>query len=755
MTDPSARWRPPPDIVTAAITPPAPPQLAFLADLSRALVRAARAWTLYPPSHPAATAPIDQLHAVIREATVSGPLRLSVTPQTLLIGTVSVERPIPQIAEAASFLHDRDILGLTFVSGPSRAELRALLQLLKLDIADVRTRGGPEAFWKQVACPSITLTQIDYRALFDGASDARGPARDDLWKSIVQAMRSRSGFNANAQRRLVEMAHDDEAMGALMDDVRAPACAADGSPLVSAQGLAVLHAYGRTATALSVQAPDRLDRAIDVMATVASRLPPAVALEMIRTDEDLRLADGSSVQDRVVSAMGPPALGALLAEAVTRQGAADQFDRVVKLIATDPERKTSTFAAARADLTRRHAHQPRRLEALTDTLSQLQAGIKPGAYAPTIYEQQLSGAGERGQDLSLTGLPVELPAWLDTVKADNLRRLSVTLISDLLQLEDQEARAASLVDDLRVIAEDLLLAGDYSGALDVVRILDDRLVGLGLGHRAARAAVQQVASGNALQEATSLIDDMPADRFAAFRHTCRILGPMAVEALRSALAGPGALTNRLSDLVADQGAAALPRIAPLALERSPAVQQKVVVLLSRLALPEGIPILERLLRSDHDPVVLESARSLARLDDPLAARTFQGFLRDLTGDRQAAVMKAVLDDPHPASVLSVTEVLDRCDALGSEWRLALDLLAGLRRLADARAVPVVARVVHQRHWFRPRRSRALKSAAVDVLATIGSAGAIVALRDARDTGDRMTRRLARTALGRAGQEVSK
>jgi len=755
MIDTSARTGPRQTIVTAVATPPAPPQLAFLADLSRALVRAARAWTLYPPSHPAATAPLDQLHAVIHDATALGPLRLSITPLTLLIGSASVERPIPQIAEAASFLHDRDILGLTFVSGPSRAELRALLQLLKLDIADVRTRGGPEAFWKAVACPSITIRQIDYRALFGNPSEPVGPARDDLWQSIVRTMRTRGTFGADAQRRLVEVAKDDDAMSALIDDVREPVRAADGSPLVSAQGLAVLHTYGRAATAVSVQAPDQLEQAIDVMAMVAGRLPPSVALEMVRTDEDLRLADGSSVQDRVVSAMGPPALGALLAEVVTRHGAGEHFDRVIRLITGDPARKTAVFAAARAELATRHGHQPRRLETLTDTLTQLQAGIKPTTHAPTIHERQLAAAGRRAQDMSLTGLPDELPAWLDTVEANNIRRLTVTLIGDLLRMEDQESRAGSLVDELRVIAEDLLLAGDYLGTLDVIRMLDSRLAGFGVGHRAARAALQQVATGAALQEAASLIGDMPADRFAAFRDTCRTLGPMAVEALRMALASPGVLSHRLTELIADQGAAGLERVAPLALDPRVAVQQKVAVLLGRIELAAGVPILERLLRSDHEAVVLESARALARLDDPDAARAFQAFLRNRTSDRRAAIIGVILDDLHPASVSSVAEILDRCKALGSEWRLALDLLAGLERLADARAVPVVARVMRQRQWFRPRRSRALKSAAIDVLVTIGSAGATAALQDATSTGDRMTRRLARAALHRAGREVSR
>ena len=65
----------------------------------------------------------------------------------------------------------------------------------------------------------------------------------------------------------------------------------------------------------------------------------------------------------------------------------------------------------------------------------------------------------------------EVTALLRTLEHDNVRRLSVTLLIDLLALEADRARAAELVCDATVLAENLLLAADYDGAGDVIGAL--------------------------------------------------------------------------------------------------------------------------------------------------------------------------------------------------------------------------------------------------------------------------------------------
>lgn len=739
-----ASARPETDPVTTTDIHPATDQLARLPALSQALVRSARAWSLYPPEHPSATAPIDGLQQVLRAATSNGALRLTVTPEALLVGEAAAERPVPQIAEAAELLHARDILEVTFQPGVSNAELRALLQLLKLEIDAVRTGGGPEAFWKQVACPSIQIRQIDYRALVERTSDTTGPRRDDLWRTIVRSMRGQGGLDAESQRRLLELSHDAASVEALVNDICQPVCAADGSPLVSAQAAAVLDTYRRVADVVGVQAPDRIAGAVRAMASVAARLPPSVALEMLRLDDDLR-TDGPSLQRQVAAAMDPGTLGTLLADTVTAHGTSDRLGRVVKLLAHDEGRTQAVLTHARTVLHDRHAEDPAALQQLNGALERLATDANAAAFSPTPYQGQLENAAERARAMSLTGLPDELDGWLETVDANSVRRLSVTLLSDLLRLEDQETRAASMVDELRGIAEDLLLSGDFEATHDVVHSLSEIRPGA-LGHRAARAGLQHIATGSALQEAVTLIGAMNESTFQLFRRTCLELGPGAVESLRTGLSLEGSGSDRLVEIISGFGPACIDRLAPLAVHADAEMHAKLAVLLGQLGFPEGVSLLQKMLLSLRDRVVVEAVRALARIGDPTAGRVLQSYLREASSAQRDQVVRALLAQTHKETVPVLVQILDDSDVLGSDHRLALETLTALKQIRDPRAVPGVARAMRVHSWFRRTRGRALKTQAIETLLAIRSPGAAAALTDASASGDRMLRRLARPAV---------
>src|SRR5687767_6884530 len=53
---------------------------------------------------------------------------------------------------------------------------------------------------------------------------------------------------------------------------------------------------------------------------------------------------------------------------------------------------------------------------------------------------------------------------LRTLEQDNIRRLSITLLLDLLALEAHPERATELVGEAAMLAEDLLHSGDDAGA---------------------------------------------------------------------------------------------------------------------------------------------------------------------------------------------------------------------------------------------------------------------------------------------------
>ena len=88
------------------------PELARgLLQLARALVAAARNWTLYPPEHPTVGASVARLSDAIQRSTLGAVFSIGITPDTLLVEGAPADPAQSAIAEAAALLHDRDLLG--------------------------------------------------------------------------------------------------------------------------------------------------------------------------------------------------------------------------------------------------------------------------------------------------------------------------------------------------------------------------------------------------------------------------------------------------------------------------------------------------------------------------------------------------------------------------------------------------------------------------------------------------------------------
>jgi len=121
-------------------------------------------------------------------------------------------------------------------------------------------------------------------------------------------------------------------------------------------------------------------------------------------------------------------------------------------------------------------------------------------YVSEAYRVALEGVGGRGQMLAGLDMPAELPQWLETLGHDSVRALSVTLVIDLLRIEDRPEYAEALVQDVLGLVEDLLLAGDFDLARGALRELRAR-ASTGVAPAAARAALTTCGESMALREA--------------------------------------------------------------------------------------------------------------------------------------------------------------------------------------------------------------------------------------------------------------
>ena len=122
--------------------PLAPEDTARLTDFARACKAAARAVMLYPGGHPAIATTLGRIVQVTSEASLPGPLRISVLADALLLDGRSPLRPDAAIAELAALLHDHLIGELSVNPGGDVEAWRKFLLLVGRSPEDVRAEGG-------------------------------------------------------------------------------------------------------------------------------------------------------------------------------------------------------------------------------------------------------------------------------------------------------------------------------------------------------------------------------------------------------------------------------------------------------------------------------------------------------------------------------------------------------------------------------------------------------------------------------------
>lgn len=740
----------------------AQPQVAKLApelvkgvtSLARTLVAASRNWTLYPPDHPAVRASFERLSEAIQTATNDAVFSVGVTADNLMIESFPVPAN-PQVIEAAKLLHDRDLLRLTFSGRVPGDAVSKLLHLLALDRAALRQRGGPETIWREDGDSSITLEQIDYvRVLEDKDEDAHR-THDDVWKSIVQSIvTGQKTMDEIAQQRLLAIAGDTEQIGELAHAVLSTKCTADGAPMITTQAATVLAAFRHLATMVSVKAADRTDDTMRNLAAAASSLDPHVVMEMLQTEDDP--GDATQVVQGLTGAFDDRKVAQLLATALSAEGhASSRLAEIFDTIAPDAERKQRVLTMTRTMLSESTFGQSKQFKAIWSSMEELLISYNDKPFVSEQYRMQLEGAAARGEQVAMKDLPEEMPEWADSLGQQNVRKLSVVLIIDLLKLERDGARAGEIADDMTALAEDLLMAGDYAEARDVAQALSEAANSTNfVSPGACREALSRLATSAAMHEAVAMLGDIDDDHLGVFTEICRLLGVAVVDVLGMALRIQERTATRVraSDIIAGFGAPAVSRLAPFIDDERTYIQCHAAELLGRIAAAEAVPLLQPLLRRNDPKVTRVAISALANINDPAAARAIHTVLRSVTGDQRRAVIDALVAERDARVVPMLVRILDESEPLGKDHLVVLDTLSALKIVHTNTAVKPIARVAQRKRWFARAKNRALKNTAVDALASIGTDESRRALARAATDGDRLLRKLAKAKLAQTRTE---
>ena len=711
--------------------------------LARALATAARNWALYPPEHPALAASITRLSETISQTVAGAAFTFGVTPKTLLVAGY----PLPEeqsVTEAARLLHDHDLLQLTFLGDPEPAALQSLLALLARNPEELRAEGGPAQAWDAAPHTSIAIDQIDYEKILEDRNvDIEVEKRDDIWRSVVNAIvEGRTTFDSVQQQRLLEIAGSAFEIKELATAVSAPKCNIDGSPMITTQAAIVLATFRHLAGIVTVMDPERLPQVMRNFAAATTSLDPHVVMQIMQTDEGMQEAP---VVNTIAQAFDDDKVAELLATALSKDGKASaRLARIFDTIAPDAERKQRVLRTTKNLLSEHDFGRSSQFKAVWNSMEELLLTYNEAPFVSQAYQASLEGAVGRSEMFASRDLPPELSEWVESLQQDNVRSLSVLLITDLLRIETNEDRAVEIAGDMAILADDLFLSGDFSNSALVLRELRKASEGK-VAPAAARAALSTIGESIALREAASMLSDFDEATLATFIECCESIGPISIRALHPVLQSDTETPAfvRARDLTQRFGAAGVTYIAPLVDDSRWFVQRTAAALLGATRSPDAVAPLQGLLRRSDPRVLRQAVAALAGIDDPAAARAVQTALRAATGEGRAAVVEALVAEKDPRVVPMLNRILAESDPFGQDHQTVLDTLDAVRQLKDERAVPAVTTIMRRKRFFGRKKARAFKGAAVDALTAIGTPRATAALADAARTGDRLLRRVVR------------
>jgi HEAT repeat protein len=719
--------------------------------MARALLAGVRNSTLYPPEHPIVHASVDRLASTIRDSVLGAGLAIGVTPDTLMIEGAAADRAQGGIAEAASMLHDRDIITITFTPGVPAESIQVLLRVLTLDPAERRRRGGPSRIWADEGDSSIAIEQIDYEKLLTReAGEVAEPARrDDLWRSIVVSIASgqKTVFDERAQERLLAISSSARDVGDLAVAVAAPKCTADGSPMITSQAATVLAAFRHLTNIVSVMSPDRMPDVMTHLATAATQLDPHVIMQVMQSPDDPATVP---VVAGMAAAFDDVKVAQLLATALALDGhASDRLATIFNTIAPDDARKRRVLTLTRSLLSETDFGKSGQFQVLWASTEELLVSYNDSQYVSETYRQSLDGIGGRAERLAGSDLPPELPEWLESLGQDSVRALSVTMLIDLFTLERDPGRAEEMAPDLSALAEDLLMSGAYDDALIVTQALRARAsTPRSIGREASRLALDQLGESLAMRESAALIADLDDAGWQALKTVVETIGASSVEALKAVVAveDDSLATTRAESVIAGFGVKSVTRLSSFVGDERWFVKRRGARLLGRIGTADAVPLLQPLLRQQDPRVAREAVAALGVIQDPAAARAIHTVLRAATGEVRRAVIEALVAERDPRVVPMLVRILEESEPLGKDHDVVLETIEALGTVGTDASVPSLVTMTKRKRFLGGKKLRALKERSVSALARVKTEKAAAALKDAAENGDRYVKKIVRAMV---------
>jgi hypothetical protein len=674
---------------------------------------------------------------------------IAVLPDQLLLHDQAPARADAALSELATLLHSHLIGELTVHPGGDVEAWRTFLLLLGRSTESVRTDGGIARVWTTMAGRHVELREIDYAEVLR----ERSGGDPIVWKRVIANCLEGSSFDLDEAgiRELLGIAADSEKLADLMTSLESRADAGGGIGLKTAALMRMLRGIVQV---VSKKDPERLEPVLKSMAEAVGQCSPEMLLGLMGQQGD---DDGPQLMQAVVSRMTDATISRFVSRhVISGDTSTDRLAQAFQTLVRDGEEQQRLLALAHDDVAASPLGSTEGFESVWNGVAEkLLTSYSDEPFVSDAYGKELSGARTRA--IEVEGVnddpPERIGAWLGTIATTALRALDLTLMLDLLRIEQDEERWRGMMKPLVGLIEDLLLVGDFEAAAALIGVLVREAGGDGTTARRQIAiiAIDVLIAGSMMRHVTTHLATIDEAQLERVKAMCVSLGEVLVRPLAEALSVEERprTRERLTTILLAFGSVGRRTIERLKSSQNPAVRRTAIHLMRQFGGSDALPDLTELLDDNEPQVQREAVRAILDLGTDAAYRILEQALSSGTTQSRDAIMQSislVRDERATPLFAYILGHIDHRGALAPIYVRAIESLGALR---DPGGIAPLRDALYKGEWWAPRRTGALRAAAASALTRIGTDEAIAVLDEAVARGSRGVRSAARAQLSNA------
>jgi hypothetical protein len=708
---------------------------AKLTDFARACKAAARAVSLYPSTHPAIRLSLAKLADAAARITAKGSVVLGVVPDNLLMGGAASPKPDQAVRETAALLHDHMIGLITLHSSPDPDGWLPFLHILAKSFEDVRAAGGIGRLWAATGQRHLELQEIDYADILR----ERAGAQESHWNDIIRAcLDLDSPLDDAALRGLMEVCGDSERFSEFV-----LALEESGETSMGSKASALLRMLRGVIDLVSRTDPTKIEPLLKNIAQGFGTISPELLLELLSTEKG-RADKAADLVLHVASRMTDATLGGFVANSVIAQcGATTRLAQAFQALVPDNDRRPGLLEIARSQVAESPLGQSDGFLDMWKNAADMLTSYSDKQFVSEDYARELSGA--RTQALEVERVsddpPERIGSWVTTVGAAAVRALDLRLLLDLLTIETDLERWKSVTIPVGSHIEDLLLVGDFEGALQLTEILKTEADGDGDRKGAAAEALARLAEGVMMTHVVTHLRSVDEAAVEQLKRLCYMVGPSIVKTLAEFLAieKRAAARQRFTQILLGFGAAGKTAVEQLRGSANPAVRRTAIYLLREFGGSDALPDLTTLLDDTEPHVQREAVRAILSIGSEEAYAELQRALATGSNETREVLTTALVSMRSERAIPLFEYIVRQLDRTGPLRSVYLRAVESLGALKAEHTVDLLKDALYAGEWWAPWRTAELRRTVATALRQIGTSEAVSVLQEAEHSGPRGVR----------------